>query len=313
MALRCSEGGRADDAVRLLQRHPEERREEGACVLPMDPTPDGGSACMFLESNLCGYRMRHGVETLPVSCAKFPYLGMLTPRRRIYGLSFACPTALDLLAERGHEPLVDGYEGEPPSVTLCDFRGDGPAHDEAAAMFWDTHWSWVEAFSRVAGRPAERLHELGGRITGADPVPVRVDADLWAATTFDPRLGAPLLREGAHPSVLAAVWDDDSARITPDDIRPDPPDGALLNAYLDHRLMAPEFLMTRASLVRVLGALFAAVGRFRVERAQGRRAMHAVMHFDRMLLHSDWIDDLFPAEVDEMVALASLWALAIAE
>ena len=303
MALKCAEKGEAEDALLLMAAHLPERRQGAACVMP---TRQG--MCMFLEDNLCGYRMRHGAETLPVSCKKFPYVAIRTPERIIMGLSFACPTALDMLARGGGE-LIDDFRGQPPSMPVFDFRGDEPATpDSPAVQFWDTHWSWFEVFCSLQGRPQERLHELGKRASGCDPPEVAVDERFW--NTPDPELAKPLVDNGALMSVLTVLFNDRPPRCEPEDILDDPEDDVLLNHYLNHRLLVPEFLSRRASLVRLLGMLFAAVARFRIDRAHGKRAMHAILHLDRLILHSDLVDDLFACSEDEMAVCATLWLAA---
>jgi len=317
MARRSAETGGMDAMMRLLAEHPEERRLTGSCALPMKP--DG--SCLFLEGGLCAYRIRHGDETLPVSCRKFPHLGLLSPRRRLVGLSFACPTALALLAERTALELDEDYRGELPLETLCDFRGEqgsGQAEAEsdgegasAASAFWEAHWSWLGTFRELGGSPTERVCALAERVSRTRLPRIEVDPRLWAERRFDPDQGAALLEAGADRTVLSALYDDWASRIEPSDLPPDPPSDELLNGYLDRRLLVPEFLITGASLGRLLGVLLALVARYRIERARGTGALHAIGHLDRLVLHSDFVPRLFTAELPEPVAWNTL-ALAAA-
>lgn len=306
MVGKLEQAGRMREALRLRTAHKPDRREGEACVMPTD-----GGACMFLRDNLCGYRIDFGHETLPVSCGKFPYLGMITPERRLVGLSFACPTALDLLAAGGDAPVLDGHDGELPLSEMWDLRGDAPDDPASPAwQFWETHWSWYEVFRELTGTPAERVDALARRATGAEVPVVAVDERLWSGSELDLRFAEPLLAMGADEDVLAAVYARNFGRIEPDDIANDPSGDDLLNRYLDHRLMVPEFLSSRASLVRLLGAMFAAVARYRIERAWGKRVMYAVLHIDRLIQHSDYVSGLFPDDLPEMEACRSLWLLA---
>ena len=113
----------------------------------------------------------------------------------------------------------------------------------------------------------------------------------------------------ASLALLRVVCDDVAPRITPDDLVDDPDDDAILNRYLDHRLLVPEFLITGASHLRLLATLMAAAARFRVLRARGVRALHAIIELDRVILHSNWVPALFADGRDEMGALLALWSL----
>ncbi len=312
MAERCTSRRDTETALRLVKEHNVERRLDGSCALPM--TPDG--ACMFLrDDNLCRYRIAHGDETLPISCTKFPLLGILTPKRRLYGLSFSCPTALTLLATSPQLELVEAYAGPPPSEVLCDISGDdgesGP--HPLAITFWDAHWDWLSLLRRTSGCAPARLRVLAESMAGCALPTVSLEPAFWTARQFDPQAGAPLLRQGAVRSILEAVYDDHSARSEPTDIPADPDEQLLLNRYLDHRLLAPEFIMTGASLARLLGVLFVIVARYRLERARGTRPLHAIMHLDRLLLHADYLDQLFPEDVPETEAWQTLAMMALAQ
>ncbi len=311
MAERCSDVGNLDAVVRLLGQHPEQRRLEGICALPMN---DDG-ACMFLDAdNRCAYRSKHGDETLPDSCLKFPYLGLLTPRRRLLGLSFTCPTALDLFAGQKRLELIDDLRDPVPTEYCCDFLGDSePREDSPATVFWDVHWEWFRQFRQLSGTPAQRLRALAQQVAPVELPTTQVAADFWQAERFGVEQATPLLRQGAAPEVLEAVFDDHAKRIELPYEEEDLGADDALNRYLEHRLLVPEFLITGASLARLLGVLFAILARFRRERARGKGVLASIMHLDRLLLHSDFIPQLFPADVDEPQAWQSLAMIALSD
>ncbi|MCC6526043.1 MAG: hypothetical protein IT373_25575, partial [Polyangiaceae bacterium] len=243
MAARCTAAGALVPALRLVRAHAHEERLEGSCALPMEA--DG--ACLFLQKDrLCGYRLAHGVDTLPASCRRFPFLGMLTPKRRLYGLSFACPTALELLAAQ----TSDVWRTEPddaapaPTETLCDFAGSEDDGSRAAATaFWDEHWRWVELWHASEGTPEARLAALLEAVAGLE-LP-----RAWLAGATEPEPFGALVAAGADARVLGALAAE-HRRAPPAELAtlPASDDDALLARYLGHRLLVPEFLMTGASL-----------------------------------------------------------------
>lgn len=269
---------------------------------------------MFLAGDGCDYRLKHGCETLPVSCVKFPYLGLLTPKRRLYGLSFTCPTALELFARRKELELRD-HVGPPPTSAACDFLGPEPADERSqAAAFWDLQWAWLRFLRAADGSPAMRLKALAEQAAGLDLPVVELGTDFWSLPQWDRSAGKALMRAGGLEAVLQEVYEDErnlGATVATEPALGDDED-ALLGLYLEHRLLAPEFLMTGASLARLLGALFAAVARFRIEKARGSTALDAIANLDRLLLHSDYLPQLFAAHVEEAKVWPSLALLALA-
>jgi hypothetical protein len=308
MALHCSEAGDLAATLRLMAQHPTERRLDGSCALPMD----GAGACVFLEGNLCGYRVKHGTSTLPASCAKFPFVGVVTPKRRLLGLSFACPTALQALLEERRVELVEDYPGAPPTDVLTDFCGDGsPDQAAQAEAFWELHWEWLSFARRATAPPEQWLRTLAEQASGMSLPSVEVSPSFWSRSRFSRQAAAPLLAEGASEQVLAAVFDDPGAPQAPADAGARGADDRILNRYLVHRLLVPEFLVTGASLGRLLGVLFAIVARYRIERSRGHAPGRAVANIDRLILHSDYHRTLFPDAVGEAVAWPSLALLAL--
>jgi len=308
MALQCSEAGDLAEAVRLMAQHPTEQRLDGSCALPMDAE----GACLFLEGRRCGYRVKHGTSTLPASCAKFPFVGVTTPKRRLLGLSFACPTALQALLDEQRVELVEDYAGGPPTDVLTDFRGDGsPDQAAQAEAFWELHWEWL-SFARSATSPPEQwLRTLAERASGLSLPSLQIGPSFWSLARFSRQAAAPLLAEGASEQVLAAVFDAPGPAQASADVEAAGADDSILNRYLVHRLLVPEFLVTRASLGRLLGVLFAIVARYRIERSRGHAPGRAIANVDRLILHSDYHRTLFPDDVDEAVAWPSLALLAL--
>jgi hypothetical protein len=304
MASRVTARGDLTLALQVLAGHVDEARLDGAGALPM--TANG--ACMFLRNNLCSYRTTYGEDTLPRSCRRFPHLAMLTPRRALYGLSFACPTALALLCARPTLMLVAG--GEAPPTEPYDFRGgDDEEENPDAVAFWETHWSWLATLRALEGAPAERLRALVEGVSGVTLPVVEGGPEGWAAS--EGALADTLAEAGVVSSVVAELVADHSPRSDPGPLEVSDED-TLLGAYLEHRMMVPEFLMTGASLGRLIGALFAIVARFRFERARGVSAAAALAHVERLLLHSDLLDRMFGAHPSEPEVWQSLGVLALA-
>lgn len=310
MALRCSEAGGVDAAVRLMAQHPAEQRHGGMCELPMDET----GCCSFVDENLCGYRVRYGTSTLPASCIKFPYAGMTTPARSLLGLSFACPTALQMLLDEPQLEIAEDQTAPPPAGVMTDFRGTDSAELAAQAeQFWAIHWEWL-TFARASGGPPEQwLRAIGEQASGLSLPTVKLDSCPWSGARWNRQAALLLIAEGAAEQVLAAVYDDPGAPLPAPDVQERGGSDEVLNRYLIHRLLVPEFLVASASLGRLLGVLFALMARYRFERALGRSPGHAIANLDRLILHSDYPRRLFPDDVEETVAWPSLALLALAQ
>jgi hypothetical protein len=309
MADKCFASGADADALRLLDEHRAGRRIEGLCAVPRSPL----GACWFRREARCSYRLKHGGDTLPVACMKFPYLGLLTPTRRLLGTSFACPAALALLARQADVAPADAAAPPPHPVVCYDFRGsesDGSA--ELAREFWAIHWDWWELVRASTGPAAERLATLARRASGVELPRVGVDARFWTSPALCDEFAAELLERGAERAVLAGLFPS-PVPLQPPLGWPEPADEeALLNRYLQHRLLLPEFMLKGASLGRLLGVMFALVARFRMARARGMAALDAIRHVDQLALHSDFTNQLFPPEVPEDRAWPSLGMVALA-
>lgn len=269
--------------------------------------PKVEGACMFLENDLCGYRMHFDHETLPNPCVTFPYLAMRTPARELIGLSFACPTALDLLARQTSRELIEETSDiAPPTRTVTDFTGE---EGSGAAEFFEILSSWYTLFVELEGRPIDRLDALARRASGQEVPAVEVDPGLWATPEPDEDQAQPLLAQGVPPDLILALLEHHEPMGQADDVTPDLEPGVLLGRFLEHRLLVPEFIIHHAGLTRVLGALFAAVVRERIERERGHRPAQAVMAVDGLISHSGWLRSIF-AYGDEIECLRSLWIVA---
>ena len=266
-------------------------RAQGWPILPRD-----GEHCVFLgEDNLCGVRRRFGDGVYPQVCKKFPYLSLLTDDRHVVGLSFQCPTALQLLAaEPGFEVVVEPA-GEPP-VERVAFVGneDREAFDLAGdrigiAAFWRLHWSLFDHFrSRSEASPFERLRAFAEEVTG-EVVPERVGMapKHWRQGAFEPSIADALERAAGHvPEGLPAFW----MHVPPQpfELDPLPPvdEDALLLRYLLHRFFCPSFYLHACDPAFLLTNLFAMVARYRVERERGFDPLAAVRNLDRFFVHS---------------------------
>ena len=172
------------------------------------PVDDQG-ACVFLDGSLCGYRQRHGPETLPAACRRYPRLALRTPERTLLELSLACPTALDLFVQRprpsfatGDVPLADdiAFDVRTSEVEYRDLAG-GPLD---AATFWEQHRVLCDRFSAMRGDPLTRLLDWTAEFAGVPIVPIALD---WttAIAGDDDSLPLPYLLQGGDLPLLAML------------------------------------------------------------------------------------------------------------
>lgn len=310
MTERCFAAGADTDALRLLDEHREGRRLEGLCSVPRSAQ----GSCWFRRQDRCDYRVKHGTDTLPTACTKFPYVGLLTPSRRLLGVSFACPASLALLARQTKVAPSEVEHDSVPTTVYYDFRGEQADGSAAAAeQFWAIHWSWCELLRGSSGSAPERLRSLALQASGVELPRPRVGACFWKQSVLQDELAGDLLHSGARREVVAALFASPVPLQAPL-VGIEPCDEeALLNRYLDHRLLLPEFLLKGASLGRLLGVLFALVARFRSARANGVAPLDAIRHLDQLALHSDFVSQLFPPDIPEPDAWQSLAMTALAD
>lgn len=266
-------------------------RAGGWPILPRD-----GERCVFLgEDDLCRVRTHLGEALYPQVCRKFPYLSLLTSDRHVVGLSFQCPTALQLLAEEPAFEVVVEPAGEPPVERVAYLGGaDREACDLAGRAigieaFWSLHWSLFEALrARPEARPFERLAAFAEAITGqALPEPIEMRPALWRQGAFEPSIVAQLeARAGASPLGLPSLW----MHIPPQAYALDPlpplDEDALLTRYLLHRVACPTYYLHACDPRFMLMTLFAMLARHRIERARGFDPLAAVRNLDRFFVHS---------------------------
>ncbi|TNF29666.1 MAG: hypothetical protein EP329_15235 [Deltaproteobacteria bacterium] len=265
--------------------------EDGWRGVPMTGPEDQG-ACLFLtEDQRCGWRMAHGTSGLPSICSRYPYLQLYTPERLRVGLTFTCPTALGLLADQVALDVVEEPDGEPPVEYVTNLGGfDRRFYDTdggrlRADLFWRRHDALAAAFDR-GDTLAKRLASLVAE-AGVPPVaPVAVPDGAWAHGAFSGELLGQLGERGAVTAGVMGLWSESVYRPMPDAPDFSGSEDALLARYLAHRLLVPAFYSTRTDLAWLLGVLFLAVARYRVERARGATPMFALRHVELLVLHS---------------------------
>ncbi len=272
-------------------------------------------ACVFLEGRLCGWRLRHGTASLPKICGSYPHMGLLTPRRLLFGLMFSCPTALGLLAREDGHPLLHEPDGALPTHEIAvaldrdDCRLlDGTRTD--ADAFFEALWTWGQRFRASSGRPAERLLALTGVDPSELPLP-GLDPAALRAYQPPPEWVSLALEEGAF-ELLLGLWSTEPARDYAAD--PPPPDldePAFVGRYLAHRLLLPVGLGTTWSLSRLLTMLFAMLVRYRLERARGFEPLRAVQRLDILAVHMGLFAGLCPRPDDDRWQLLAAMALAL--
>jgi hypothetical protein len=308
-----------------IQRALEERGDPLALTLTADGDshtvlPMKDEVCVFLgEDRLCTLRKRFGEAVYPAVCKKFPFLAIRTPDRQILGLTFSCPTALELLAqEPAFKPRVE--TGTPPvdrgaSLHLedrryIDFRGDSTGLE----AFWKAHWDFLDRLARhPEPQPARRLAALAEALTGIEaPPPAVVRRDLWRQGAFEPAVERELRRlTGEVPPGLPWLWVDIQPQSFTLDPLPDLDEDALLMRYLLHRTFLPIAYTYRADGSFLLATLFAMIARYRIERARGHAPLVAIRNLDRYFIHTGNSGAIFGTEADHP-AWQAMSALAMA-
>lgn len=260
------------------------------------PVDDQG-ACVFLDGSLCGYRQRHGPETLPAACRRYPRLALRTPERTLLELSLACPTALDLFVQRprpsfatGDVPLADdiAFDVRTSEVEYRDLAG-GPLD---AATFWEQHRVLCDRFSAMRGDPLTRLLDWTAEFAGVPIVPIALD---WttAIAGDDDSLPLPYLLQGGDLPLLAMLLA--ATREPPGEIdlpTKHPDDSELLAGYLERRLQVPTWLRPAFSLDALLCGLHGMAIRYWVERERGSGGPETVWRLDKQFVHGGFVAQL---------------------
>lgn len=271
--------------------------------------PRVGNNCAFLgEDHLCTVRKRFDLSAYPGVCKKFPYLSILTDDRQLIGLTFQCPTALQLLGEEASFELVVEVGTEPPvervafvnaeSRTYLDFQGN-PVD---CATFWKNHWEHLERFrQRPESDPALRLTAFAEAETGEQaPPPAVVRRDIWVQGAFEPSVERELTRlAGAIPPGLFWLWVHiDPQQYTLDPLPPLDQAGehALVLRYLMHRMLMPIAYISICDPRFLVSTLFAMLARYRIERARGFEPLDCIRQLDRFFVHTSNPGAIFGSE-----------------
>lgn len=295
--------GEVDDPLRHRMRSDTIQTIEGWPVLPrVDRT------CAFLGADsLCTVRTRFGERAYPAVCKKFPYLSIVTTDQQLIGLSFQCPSALELLAHEAHfEVVVE--DGEPPVERVAFVNSPErtylSAHGEplSADAFWAQHKDLVARFlARTELDPAVRLTAFAEELTGeVAPPPVVVRRDVWLQGAFEPSVERELSRvAGPIPPGLPWLW----IQIDPQEYTlegvPDfdaAAEKALVLRYLMHRLVMPVAYISLCDPRFMLSTLFAMLARYRIERARGYGPLQSIRQLDRFFVHTSNPGALFGSE-----------------
>lgn len=129
--------------------------------------------CAFLGGdNLCTVRTRFGDRAYPAVCKKFPYLSIVTTDQQLVGLSFQCPSALELLAHETHFEVVT-EDGEPPVERVAFVNSPERTYLSAtgetisAEAFWHQHQGLLaRLLARPEADPVARLTAFAEELTG---------------------------------------------------------------------------------------------------------------------------------------------------
>jgi Fe-S-cluster containining protein len=194
--------------------------------------PQDGEQCVFLGSdNLCRVRTRLGERVYPSVCRKYPFLSIHTGERQVFGLSFQCPTALQLLAEETRFEVQVEVGSEPP-VDRVAWLGDAErecfdlsGRRLPVGAFWELHWSLFERFrARPEAHPTQRLIAFSEEVTGLEaPAPVKLRRAIFRQGAFEPSVVEQLERTtGAAPEGLMLLW----AHLAPQSFTLDAPWGS---------------------------------------------------------------------------------------
>ena len=265
--------------------------------------------CAFLGADsLCTVRTRFGDRPYPAVCKKFPYLSIVTTDQQLVGLSFQCPSALELLGIETRFEVVVEVDTEPPVERVAFVNSPERTYLSATgekidpARFWDQHKVLLADFlARPETDPVERLTRFSEALTGEDaPPPAVVRKDIWLQGSFEPSVERELTRlAGPIPPGLPWLW----IQIDPQDYTLEgvptfdtKAEKALLLRYLMHRILMPVAYISLADPRFLLSTLFAMVARYRIERARGYAPLDCIRQLDRFFVHTSNPGALFGTE-----------------
>lgn len=243
----------ADDEPPLVSG-PDLPDDSGAMV---SRTAAGDCVFYHRHSGLCVIQRDLGEPFLPATCRYFPRLAVTDRRGTFISLSHYCPTAAGLLF-RDEVPIA--IVESPAAFPPADYEGLTVAADEWPPLLhpsmlmdgegysaWKRHmvarcadeWLSPDAVLATLGRDARELRRSAtGNGSLAEAIALLRGQPVGA--------GAPATRDASlalHAEALAAV---------PEDLRPEPDDGHLDEAYA--RLVLPEWPAWHAPLKRYLAA-----------------------------------------------------------
>jgi len=283
------------------------RSKAGFRIIPSDDD----FRCAFLtDTDLCDHRMTHGEGALPGCCAKFPFIIVMTPARFLVAISFACPTALGLLAGQTELEPYEVPDGMLPADTFLNASGPSSQYRRLDGTLWDAagFWEAVDAArGTLSGRTAdEGLLELSRR--WLDWAPDSRDGAAWTAarTLLDDFSG-----ESPTHALLDQIWSTTAGGShDATDLPPCPGADELLRRLLAHRLAVPAWLTPHWSPDRLVTGLWAMALRFRLERLRGADAYTALWRVDRLVSHGSFIADLLHESTAALSELAHATLLA---
>jgi hypothetical protein len=219
----------------------------------------------------------------------------MTNDRQVVGLTFQCPTALQLLAEETSFELVVERGVEPPVQSVAwmgdaerecwDLQGQRIPVDK----FWAQHWELFERFiARPETSPIERLVAWAEEVTGEKVAPpAEMRRIFWRQGAFEDSIPAQLIElAGEAPAGLRWLWTHSPPQEYTLDPLPPLDEDALLLRYLHHRLLVPVFYLSVASPRFLIATLFAMIARYRIERERCYDVLAAVRQLDRYFVHT---------------------------
>lgn len=312
--------------TRMHRRLAADASPEAAALDPARPSPvfipqRGDGSCTFLDDdNLCRYRKRYGVETMPPVCTTFPYLSYLTPAQLRVGLSFRCPTALGLLAATEVVDVVHEPDGEPPTPQVMALAApgrdywDADGRAQSPERFWELHRAFEQVFSAQPAKAAP-IQKLDAAVRAVG-LTVPETPDLPRALLVEGPRGAAGLASlaplGPVSPTIRHLWR--QLDLEPmDEVLPLSGDeDALLSRYLAHRLLAPSPYARETSIRYLIGALYAGLARYAIERARGESPLVALRRVDHLIVHTGWLPLVLSpergsAEWRPVAALARAW------
>ena len=233
---------------------PDVPDEAGAMVSRTD-TGD----CVFYHrhSGLCVIHRDLGEESLPATCRHFPRIAVRDSRGTFISLTHYCPTAAAMLFR--HDMPIEIVEG-PPAFPPADYEGLRVDPEAWPPLLHPTMLMDLNGYSAWERHMVARCNQPD---LSPDDVVVTLERDARVLRTFQPGSGSLVDAVAALPAqtVNAPVHDTVDASLTlhaeivaaiPEDLRPDPDEGGLREAYA--RSVRAEWSAWHTPLKRYLAA-----------------------------------------------------------